>query len=49
TFQIVPPDAKGFKDSEKLLIMSVVVEFGSCECAGVECDRVDVAIRGNGG
>ena len=43
-FKVMTPVFKGFKDSQKLFIMGIVVELGSVETAGQEGNRVNLTI-----
>jgi hypothetical protein len=48
TFKIMSPSLKGFKDSQKFLVVDIVVEFGRSECTGVKSNRVEFAIDPRG-
>ncbi|KAF8623812.1 hypothetical protein AX17_007283 [Amanita inopinata Kibby_2008] len=43
-FQVAAPLFKHFIDREELFVMSIIIELGRSEGAGVERDRVEVAI-----
>src|ERR1700731_2540145 len=49
TFEIVPPSSKRLKYSEEFLVVSVIIQFGDAQGAGMKGDRVDFAIRGDCG
>src|SRR5882724_5595474 len=44
--QVVAPLSEGLKYGEQFLVIDLVVELRWLHAAGVECDRVDVAIIG---
>ena len=41
TFEVVPPNAEGLKDSKEFLVVSVIIELRCHKGAGVEGHRVD--------
>src|ERR1700730_14475195 len=45
TFEIMPPSGKHLKYSEEFLVVSVIIQFGDAQGAGMKGDRVDFAIR----
>src|SRR3984893_6624872 len=45
TFKIVPPSGKHLKYSEEFLVMSVIIQFGDAQGAGMKGNRVDFAVR----
>src|ERR1700730_10070650 len=45
TFEIVPPSGEHLKYSEEFLVMSVIIQFGDAQGAGMKGDRVDFAVR----
>src|ERR1700731_104368 len=51
TFEIMPPSGKCLKYSKEFLIVSVIIQFGDTQGAGMKSNRVDVTIgsdhRGN--
>src|SRR3984893_9340600 len=49
TFKIVPPSGKCLKYSEEFLVMSVIIQFGDAQGAGMKGNRVDFAVRCNRG
>src|ERR1700726_1742528 len=44
TFEIVPPSGKCLKYSEEFLVVSVIIQFGDAQGAGMKGNRVDFAI-----
>src|SRR6202030_416171 len=44
TFEIVPPSGKRLKYSEEFLVVSVIIQFGDAQGAGMKGDRVDFAV-----
>src|SRR3984893_14828226 len=44
TFEIVPPSGKCLKYSKEFLVVSVVIQFGDAQGAGMKGDRVDFAV-----
>ena len=42
TFEVVPPNAEGLKDSKEFLVMSVIIELQCHKGTGVEGHRVDL-------
>ena len=48
TFEIVPPSGKRLKYSEEFLVVSVIIQFGDAQGAGMKGDRVDLAVTCNG-
>ena len=49
TFQVVPPRAECFIDSEKLLIMDIVVELQSGESSRTESNGTNLIIQASDG
>src|SRR3984893_3773435 len=49
TFEIVPPSSKCLKYSKEFLVMSVIIQFGDAQGAGMKGDRVDFTVRGDRG
>ena len=48
-FKVVASDVECFENSQKFLIVGVVVQLQCSECPGVEHDRMDLAIiKGDG-
>src|ERR1700730_3153832 len=47
TFEIVPPSRKHLKYSKEFLVVSVIIQFGDAQGAGMKGDRVDFAVRGD--
>ena len=47
TLKIVPPSSKCLKYSEEFLVMSVIIQFGDAQGAGMKGDRVDFTVRGD--
>src|SRR6202030_3651938 len=45
TFEIVPPSSKRLKYSKEFLVVSVIIQFGDAQGAGMKGDRVDFAVR----
>ena len=41
TFEIVPPSGEHLKYSEEFLVMSVIIQFGDAQGAGMKGNRVD--------
>ena len=44
TFKIVPPSGKHLKYSEEFLVVSVIIQFGDAQGAGMKSNRVDFAV-----
>src|SRR6202030_4230364 len=44
TFEIVPPSSKRLKYSEEFLVVSVIIQFGDAQGAGMKGNRVDFAV-----
>ena len=42
TFEVVPPNMEGLKDSKEFLVVSVIIELRCHEGMGVEGHRVDL-------
>ena len=42
TFEVVPPNAEGLKDSKEFLVVSVIIELRCRKGTGVEGHRVDL-------
>ena len=42
TFEVVPPNAEGLKDSKEFLVVSVIIELWCHKGSGVEGHRVDL-------
>ena len=49
TLKVVSPNSKSVENSEKLLVMSVVVKFGRGESMRVESERVDFTVGSDNG
>ena len=49
TFEIMPPSGKHLKYSEEFLVVSVIIQFGDAQGAGMKGDRVDFAVRSDCG
>ncbi|KIK25323.1 hypothetical protein PISMIDRAFT_97008, partial [Pisolithus microcarpus 441] len=47
--KVVLPMVEGLENCQKLLVMGVIIEFGSSKCVAVESDGVKLAIRAIGG
>src|ERR1700730_7279118 len=45
----MPPSSKCLKYSEEFLVMSVIIQFGDAQGAGMKGDRVDFAVRSDCG
>src|ERR1700731_1716207 len=44
TFEIVPPSGKRLKYSEEFFVVSVIIQFGDAQGAGMKSNRVDFAV-----
>src|SRR6202043_1228146 len=49
TFEIMPPSGKCLKYSKEFLVVSVIIQFGDAQGAGMKGDRVDFAIQSDCG
>ena len=47
TLEVVPPSGKRLEYSEEFLVMSVIVQFGDAQGAGMKSNRVDFTIGGD--
>ena len=43
-FKVMLPRAKSFKDSEKLFVVGIIVEFGCLKGPGEESDQMDLTV-----
>ena len=45
SLEVVTPYLKSFENGKQFLVVDIVVEFGQCEGAGMESNRVDFIVH----
>ena len=45
-FKIVMPSSEGLKDGQQFFVVHIIIQLGTCEHSGMECNRMKLAVLG---